>query len=272
VDALARHRLALLGLAAEGLEALALPDRVDAVYARFIDRIPFETLSKTDRWRAHPAEPEAWPRTTDRLLRDAASDGLGGTCFSMAYALADLFRGMGANAHTALAQDVREEAPHAAVVVYHDDGPRLYEPSFFVPRGVPVRPGGSVEDPLFTHVLEPRCGPMLALVRVGRDGTRTPLYSVIPAPAPTDAFRRAWIETFRGPRSQAPRLARRMGDEMRCYSAAGGKRDCVTVECCEGRRTVDAKHDLPAVLHELFGLSETWLRAHFASLGRRAAG
>jgi hypothetical protein len=273
VDALARHRLSLLGLDAGALEALDVPARVDAVYARFLERVPFENLSKVDRWRAHPAEPEAWPRTTDRLLRDAASDGLGGTCFSMAYALADLFRGVGALAHTALGQDVRAEAPHAAVVVYQDDGPQLFEPAFFVPRGIPVRPGGAVEDRLFTHVLEPRCGPMLTLVQVARDGTRTPLYSLIPMPAPPDAFRRSWIDTFRGSRAQAPRLARRLGDEVRRYDGgSAAKRECVTVECCEGRRVVDAKPDLPGVLHRMFGLSETWLRAHFSSLGRRAAG
>jgi hypothetical protein len=244
---------------------------VRVVYARFLERVPFETLSKADRWRAHPAEPEAWPRTTDRLLRDCASDGLGGTCFSMAYALADLFRGVGANAHTALGQDVRAQAPHAAVVVYPEEGPLLFEPSFFVPTGVPVRPGGAVDDPLYSHVLEPRCGPMLTLVRVARDGSRTPLYSLIPAPAPTDAFRRSWLETFRGARAQAMRLARRTGDEVRRFEG-GGRREGVTIEGREGRRRVDARRDLPAVLHELFGLSEAWLRAHLASIGRRAAG
>jgi hypothetical protein len=268
VDALARHRLSLLGLDAGALAALPVAERVRRVYERFLERVPFETLSKVDRWRAHPAEPEAWPRTTDRLLRDVATDGLGGTCFSMSYALADLFRGVGANAHTALGQDVRAQAAHAAVVVYQEDGPMLFEPSFFVPHGIPVRPEGAVEDPLCTHVLEPRCGPMLTLVEVARDGTRTPLYSLIPMPAPTDAYWRSWLDTFRGSRSQAPRLARRCGDEVRRYEG----RDCVTIRGCDGSREVEAKSDLPAVLHELFGLSETWLRAHFSSLGRRAAG
>jgi hypothetical protein len=270
VDALARHRLAFLDLDAAALEPLPLPDRVRIVYRRFLERVPFETLSKVDRWRAHPAEPEAWPRTTDRLLRDAKADGLGGTCFSMAYALADLFRGVGANAHTALGQDVRAQTPHAAVVVYHDDGPYLFEPTFFVGDGIPVRPGGSVEDALFEHVLEPRCGPMLTLVQVRRDGSREPLYSMIPMPAPTDGYWRSWLDTFRGPRSQVTRLARRCGDEVRRFD--GDKRDCVTVVGASGKNEVDAKDDLPAVLHRLFGLSETWLRAHFSSTSRRAAG
>jgi hypothetical protein len=270
VDALARHRLTLLGLDPEAVAAQGVPERVRTVYARFLERVPFETLSKVDRWRAHPAEPEAWPRTTDRLLRDCATDGLGGTCFSTAYALADVLRGVGANAHTALGQDVRAQTPHAAVVVYHDDGPVLLEPTFFVPEGLPVRPGGAVEDPLFTHVLEPRCGPMLTLVRVGSDGSHTPLYSMIPMPAPTDAYWRSWLETFRGARSQAPRLARRFGDELRRYDRDA--RDCVSIECREGKKKVDAKpSDLPELLHHLFGISLTWLRAHFSSLGRRAA-
>jgi hypothetical protein len=270
VDALARHRLALLGLDPGGLDLLPTAERVRAVYSRFLERIPFETLSKVDRWRAHPAEPEAWPRTTDRLLRDAASDGLGGTCFSTAYALADLLRGVGANAHPTLGQDVRRHAPHAAVIVFQDDGPLLFEPTFFVPEGLAVRPGGAVEDALYVHALEPRCGPMLSLVRTAVDGTRTTLYSLIPMPAPMDAYWRSWLDTFRGQRSQTPRLARRCGDQVRRYD--GEKRDVVTVEDRDGSRQVDVKDDLPAALHELFGVAETWLRAHFASMGRRAAG
>jgi hypothetical protein len=112
---------------------------------------------------------------------------------------------------------------------------------------------------------------MLTLVRVGADGERTPLYSMIPMPAPTDAYWRSWLETFRGARSQSPRLARRRGDELLRYDR--DSRDCVWIEGCRGKRRVEAKSaDLPDVLSEHFGISATWLRAHFASLGRRAAG
>jgi hypothetical protein len=181
---------------------------------------------------------------------------------------------VGANAHTALGQDVRAQAPHAAVVVYQEDGPFLLEPTFFVPEAVPVRPGGQVEDALFSHVLEPRCGPMLTLVRVAKDGERTALYSMIPMPAPTDAYWRSWLDTFRGARAQAPRLARRRGDDFLRYDRhERDARDCVLVEGCDGKRRIEAKAaDLPDVLSEHFGISATWLRAHFASLGRRAAG
>jgi hypothetical protein len=111
---------------------------------------------------------------------------------------------------------------------------------------------------------------MLSLVRLSKDGTRTVLYSLIPMPAPPDAYWRSWLETFRGPRSQAARLVRRCGDEVRRYEADPS--NAVTIECCDGRRQVEPTSDLASLLHDLFGLSATWLRAHFASLGRRAAG
>jgi hypothetical protein len=268
VDALTRHRLAFLGLVPSEVEALPLAERLEAVLRAFLARIPYETLSKHERYRMHPAEPERWMRTTDRLLRDAASDGLGGTCFSMAYALADLFRGCGANAHTALGHHILKEEPHAAVVAYLQDGPRLYDASFFVPAGVPVRPDASVSDALFTFVLEARAknGCLLTLVQheTAAGGESRPLFSMIPMPAPPDAFRRAWLETFPRDRDKPLALARRVGDELRWY---GEDREHVEVISPAGRRRSDVGTDPPVSLSALFGVKVERLRAHFAAVG-----
>ena len=268
MDALSRRRLALLGLDPAEIEVLPPAKRLEAVHHAFVAKIPYETLSKQERHRQHPAEPEKWMRTTDRLLREAASDGLGGTCFSMAYALADVFRALGAVAHTALGHNILTEEPHAAVIVYQDDGPRLFEPSFFVPEGIPVRPEGSVADPLFTHVLEARArgGCLLTLVQHQHapGGQSKPLFSMIPMPAPADAFRRAWLATFSCERGKPLMLARRVGDEVRWY---GDDKDHVEILSTSGRRRVDVGRDPPATLHALFGIDEDRLRAHFAAVG-----
>ena len=251
-----------MGLDPGAVDRLTVAARVRAVYAAFLARIPYETLTNLTRGREHPAQPEAWIRATDRLLREASTEGAGGTCFSMAYALSDLFRGVGANAHTALGHHLRKEEPHAAAIVYQDDGPFLFDASYFVPAGIPVRPGGQVRDALFLHTLEPRRGPMLTLVQQGRESPAKPLYSMIPVPAPPDAFRRAWIETCRRRlREPTVKMARRVGNEVRWYGEEAGR---IEVLDPAGRRVESPGADLPSDLHERFGLSEALLRAHFS--------
>lgn len=266
MDALTRHRLMLLGLEAGDLDFGSPEDRAARVYAAFVDRVPYETLSALERRRSIPADPEAWPRTTDRLLREARTDGTGGTCFSLAYALAELFRGIGANAAVTLGQHLTHRAPHAAVVLFGDEGPVLYDPSFLLPGGIPVRPGGSLDDGLFRHVLEPRRGPMLALVRTGPDAMPKPLYSWIPMPAPPDSFLRTWIESFSSPRANRIHMARRRGDEIVSYAE---EHDRLLVLTPAGRCEDAVGQDCVATLHRHFGLSEALLRAHFAAGSRR---
>lgn len=262
MDALIRHRLALLGLDPAAVEALPVDRRVEAVYRQFVRRVPYETLSRLHRWRDHPAEPRKWPRTTDRLLRENAAEGAGGTCFDLAYALAELFRGVGANAHTTLGRHLLKDEPHAAVLVHGDARPLLFEPTYFVPEGVPVRPGGAVRDALYAHALEPRGGPTLTMSQRGPDGRDLALYALVPVPAHPDDYRTAWIEACRRHRESDVVLARRKGDEVQRWFERDGR---VEVTTRAGRRHESPGPDLTADLHARFGLSEALLRSHFAA-------
>jgi hypothetical protein len=98
------------------LGRLTVAERVGRVYRRVLRAVPYANFSALARRRERPAQPATWPRGTDRLLDDFAHAGLGGTCFAMAYALADLFRGVGANAHSALGQHLAKEEPHTVVL------------------------------------------------------------------------------------------------------------------------------------------------------------
>jgi hypothetical protein len=263
VDALTRHRLSLLGLDPDAVSKTALDQRPRLLHHAFVRRIPCETLSERRRWRERPADRDAWPRTTDRFLREAATEGLGGTCFAIAYALADLLRGVGINAHTALGRHLDRDEAHAVVIVYPEDGsPRLFDPAYFVLEGVPLYPGGEARDPLGAYALVARCGPMLCLQRARRGERPKTLYSLIPSPAPPDAFRREWIESVARRRDVAVRMAKRAGDAIACYSEAKG---LIEVHDANGVRRLDPAGDLPRALHEHFGVAEAVLRAHFAA-------
>jgi hypothetical protein len=261
LDALARHRLNLLGLDPDAVEALPLPERVRVVHRAFVERLPIETLTRVARRRERPAEPETWLRTTDRCLREAAREGTGGTSFAVSYALADCLRGVGANAHTTLAHHLEHEEPHAATLVYLEDGPLLLDLALFALGGVPVRPGGVFEDALCGHALEARRGPMLTLFRMERDGKARALYSWIPMPAPPDAFRRAWLSVALDHREPTIEISRRVGDEVLRYDERKGT---LEVECRDGCRSEPLDADLAECLHAKFGVSEPLLRAHFA--------
>jgi hypothetical protein len=264
VDALTRHRLSLLGLDAEAVGKTSIDQRPRLLHLAFVRRIPCETLSERRRWRERPADRDAWPRTTDRFLREAATEGLGGTCFAMAYALADILRGVGVNAHTALGKHLDRDESHAVVIVYPEDGsPRLFDPSYFLLDGVPLYPGGETRDALGDFALVARCGPMLCLQRVRGSGRPRTLYSLIPAPAPPDAYRREWIESVARRRDVPVRIARRAGDAIACYSEAKGM---IEMHDRNGVRRVNPGGDLARVLHQHFGVAEDVLRAHFAAV------
>jgi hypothetical protein len=261
VDAITCHRLDLLGLDARALAALSLPERLDRAYEVFLQRVPFENLSNAQACAAAPEEPESWPRTTDRFLREHRACGLGGTSFTLAYALRDLFLGLGANAHCTLGHNLVVEEAHAAVLVYLDgEEPRLYDPALLLSGSVPVRPGGRLEDPLGALTLRPRHGATLTLCLQVGSGPERCVYSLVPAPTPPQSFRQAWVASFLRGRRQPLRLARRVGDEIRRYAQRPGLLVILRAGGTERRKLPAQPVD---TLQELFGIREHCLRGFF---------
>jgi len=261
VDAITRHRLGLLGLAADDLRRLDPTTRRETVYARFIERIPYETLSNHRACCEHPDQPSAWPRATDRLLRDNHSCGLGGTSFTLAYALRDLLRGVGANAHCTLGRNLVTEQTHAAVVVYDEDGAWLYDPALLAVGPLAVRPGGLLEDPLGTLRFEPERGPTLTVTLTpAGTGKARPLYAIIPLPTPPQRYRQAWVASFCKGRRPPLVLARRIGDEIRRYSDGPHRLEILTARGRVHRRLVPRPVE---ELRDLFGIDEGCLRTWY---------
>lgn len=262
MDVITRHRLRLLALEASDMEGRSPRERRQRVYDTFLAATPFENLSNNMVVCAAPSDPEAWPRTTDRLLRENAAHGLGGTSFSLAYALRDLFRGLGENAHCTLGHNLVTEEAHAAVVVYDQDGPWLYDPALLLTGPLPVRPGGEVRDALGRCVLKPRLGPTLTVSLTPLGEEERQVYSIIPVPAPPPCFRQAWTASFHRGRISPLRLAKRVGDEIRRYGERPGSLEVLRpdgrVETKPGPAPIEA-------LHRAFGISREVLEAWFAA-------
>jgi hypothetical protein len=256
---------------------MAPAERAQAVYRRFLDRVPYENLSNNRAVQSSPADPERWPRATDRLLRENKRYGFGGTSFSLGYALRDLMRGVGLQAHCTLGYNLVTEQAHAAVVLYVDEGPLLFDPALLMSGAIPVRPGGTLEDPLGRFRLLPRCGPTLTVTLEARcsarspgstgwptgaaEGDSRPVYSIIPIPAPPQAYRQAWQASFYRGRALPLRIARRSGDEIHRYGERPASLEVLRVG---GREILPVGKDPSETLHRVFGLDETCLREWFS--------
>ena len=262
LDVITGHRLHMLGLDPDELGEVAPAERLRTIFTAFLQTVPFENLSNGRAVRAYPQDPECWPRPTDRLLRENASDGLGGTSFSLSYALRDLFRGAGANAHCALGHNLVTEEAHAAVVVYDETGPLLFDPGLLLPGPVPVRPGGELDEPLGRACLKARCGATLTLcLQMLHEGEDRNIYSIIPHPAPPQNFRQAWIASIQRGRWLPLRLARRVDGEIRRYGERPGSVEFLRPSGREETRLPSRPVDQ---LHELFGISKPCLEEWFA--------
>jgi hypothetical protein len=261
LDVITRHRLRQLSVDPAGLEEVVGRPRLACAYQAFLAHTPYENLSNNLALLSAPGQPEAWPRTTDRLLREHAAHGLGGTSFSLAYTLRDLFRGLGANAHCTLGHNLVTEEAHAAVLVYDDEGPWLYDPALLLPGPVPVRPGGELVEPLGRARLEPRCGPTLSLCLETMGEAPRAVYAILPLPAPPPCYRQAWIASFHQGRVAPLRLARRVGDEIRRYGERPGSLEVLRPD---GRVSVRAGSRPSALLHRMFGIEERLLDDWFA--------
>lgn len=260
-DAITSHRLGMLGLDPAALRRLPVDRRMADVYQRFLDRVPFETLSNDRVCLGHPGEPGAWPRATDCFLRENRTYGLGGTSFSLAYALRDLLCGVGGNAHVTLGYNLVTEEIHAAVVAFIDGASRLYDPALLASGPLPVRPGGTLEDPLGTLRFEPRRGASLT-VTLTLPGAPRPrsIYSIVPVPVPPQRFRQAWIASFRKGRRHPLRLARRFGDEIVRYSERPRRLEILTPR----GREIRSFAPMPVTeLRQLFGIDENCLRSWY---------
>lgn len=265
VDALTRHRLKLLALEAGDLARLGGRERLGVAYRRFLAAAPYENLSSQLAVQRAPGDPSAWPRGTDVVLRELVRHGLGGTSFSLAYALCDLLRGLGAHAHCALGHNLVTEEGHAVVLAYDEAGPWLYDPSLLLPEPVPCRPGAVVHDALGRVALEARCGSTLTLRLQALGEPARAVYSLLPVPAPPDSFRQAWVASFHRGRASALRIARREGDEIRRY---GERPATLEVLRPDGRVEVPTGPAPVDLLQRAFGIDPDLLRAWFARAAR----
>jgi len=112
---------------------------LEALFARFNAKVPFENASKIVRDR-EVADPEEKPRAAEVFWSDHLALGTGGTCFARVVGFQWLLDALGFRSRRLLGRVVRD-ADHAALMVETASGESIADVGFPLPAVVPARAG-----------------------------------------------------------------------------------------------------------------------------------
>jgi hypothetical protein len=250
----------------EILESLELPRSepgigyLQALFARFNERVPFETASKIVR-NAAVAEPDEKPRWPAVFWSEHLESGAGGTCFARVAAFEALLADLGFVTRPALGR-VQSNFDHAALRITLDRREWIADVGFPLPV---LLPDGEEE------VETPR-GPLR--VTPGARGIRVEILGGPPegpreleifrAPVSSAEFLDRWRKTFRTDSMFLAGVSLRREKEGRVVSFAAGE---MRVDDLHSRTRVPLAPPRAAVLEEQFGVDKDLLDRALAIAG-----
>ena len=236
---------------------------LEALFARFNARVPFENASKILR-NAEIADPQAKPRTPEIFWNDHLERGAGGTCFARVAAFDALVSALSFRTRRLLGR-VACEGDHAALMIDTPAGESIADVGFPLPALIPARPG-HVETPLGGLEIEPTARGFAISWKDGvPEGPRS--IEVFLAKVEQERFLDLWRQTF-APSAhflQAVSIRRDLGN--RIVSFAGGE---IRVDDLHSRLRVPVAAHAEAPLSELFGIDRELLSRAFEVAGREA--
>src|ERR1700674_3593906 len=112
---------------------------LEALFSRFVSRVPFENASKILR-NAQESEPARKPRRPEVFWRERLETGSGGTCFARVEAFGALVLDLGFSVRRALGR-VRDDFDHAALFIERDGRVMLCDVGYPLPFVLPAKPG-----------------------------------------------------------------------------------------------------------------------------------
>ncbi len=250
----------------EILEALELPRAepgigyLRALFARFNERVPFETASKIVR-DADVSDPAEKPRRPELFWAEHLESGAGGTCFARVAAFEALLSGLGFTVRVALGR-VQVDFDHAALVVTLEGEEWICDVGFPLPTLLGCD-GGETDTPLGA----------LRVTRGGR-GWRVELLGGVPegpreveifaASVPDEQLRERWRETYRPGSSFLAAVKLRREKEGRAVSFTAGE---IRVDDLHSRTRLPLAAPRAPVLAEQFGADRELLDRALAIAG-----
>jgi N-acetyltransferase len=233
---------------------------LEALFARFNARVPFENASKILR-HAEVEELDAKPRTPGIFWAEHLERGTGGTCFARVAAFDALLSELGFSSRRVLGR-VEEDADHAALMVQTPAGEILADVGFPLAVPLPTSPA-TVETPLGDLRVE-RTARGLRVRFLGGvpEGPRS--LEVFDATASPEEYEALWRRTFRAESRFLRRVGLRRDLGHRGVSFAAGE---VRVDDRHSRLRVPILGRRDRALAELFGIDAEVLARAFSIVG-----
>lgn len=233
---------------------------LEALFARFNAKVPFENASKIVR-NVRIADPAEKPRTPEIFWEEHLASGTGGTCFARTAGFEALLGALGFRARRLLGK-VQREDDHAALLVETAAGESIVDVGFPLPAILPARPGRAATTQGELDVAATALGFRIAFLEGVPETPRE--IEVYTEPVAAERFAQLWRETFR-PKArflQEVTLRRDLGNRVLSFGAGE-----VRVDDLHSRLRVPVPVPRETALSELFGIDADVLAEAFAIAG-----
>jgi arylamine N-acetyltransferase len=250
----------------EILEALDLPagqpgiGYLQAVFARFNERVPFETASKIVR-NAEVSDSAGKPRRPELFWAEYLDSGAGGTCFARVAAFDALLGHLGFVRRVALGR-VASEFDHAALLVTLEEEEGICDVGFPLPVVLRCADGETESTLGALRVTRGSRGWRIELLGGVPEGPRE--LEIFAAPVTREQFDLRWQETYRPESNFLDAVTLRREKEGRSLSFAAGE---IRVDDLHSRTRIPLPAPRVPILEEQFGITRELLEHAFSLAG-----
>ncbi|HEY7863134.1 MAG TPA: arylamine N-acetyltransferase [Thermoanaerobaculia bacterium] len=237
---------------------------LEALFSRFLARVPFETVSKILR-HADVADPQAKPRTPEIFWTDFLEWGAGGTCYARVAAFRHLLEELGFSCRIALGR-IEKDFDHAALLVSSRGGAEwIADVGFPLPALLPAAPAELETGLGAVRVSRAPRGWLIELLEGPPASARR--IEIFDAPVSEEELAERWRATFREGSKFLSRVGLRTQTEARALSFAEGE---LRIDDAHSRLTLPLPAPRAPRLEEVFGVGAAEISRAFGIVGEKA--
>lgn len=225
---------------------------LEALFTRFVARVPFETVSKILR-HADVSDSREKPRVPEVFWSDFLEWGAGGTCYARVAAFRHLLEQLGFDCRLAIGK-IEADFDHAALLVSAGGGgvkgaEWIADVGFPLPSLLPAAPG-EVETGLGSvRVARGSRGWVVDLLEGVPLGARR--IEIFDAPVPDEEYQQHWRATFREGSKFLSRVSMRVQREARATSYVEGE---LRIDDAHTRLAIPLPEPRAKSLEQIFGV------------------
>lgn len=218
------------------------------IYTAFF-HIPYENLTKIIKSQSVKSAPEIF-RLPDELINDHLRMRLGGTCYSLSFALYNLLTHLGFDCYLVAADTFGKIDNHAALIVQIDDAKFLVDPGFTIPNVIEVSEERITygHNPLGRVQLEYKGYGRLFHLTTRNRQTEKFRFILKDMPINEDTFFQLWEHSFTSGSLDAINIVNVIKNRLvRC------RNEVLTEYTAKGKLQKSIAHNLQQTIEEIFG-------------------